>query len=182
LDRDGCLNRERGFVTGPEQLEILPGVPAALQALRQAGFRLAVVTNQSGIARGLYTETDLAAVHAALHRELPGLIDRIDYCPHHPDGTVAAFRRDCKCRKPQPGMMLRAATALGADLGRSFLVGDSARDVLMVRGTAVRSVLVHSGKDPRSERQLLDQDGYNPDHVAADLPAAVRWILEQARP
>lgn len=180
LDRDGTLNRERGFVTAPAELEILPGVPAALRALRQDGFRLAVLTNQSGIARGLYTEADLAAVHQSLRRELAGLIDRIDHCPHHPDGTVAPFAVECDCRKPKPGLLLRAAAALGADLERSFVVGDSARDVLMTRGTAVRSVWVHSGKDPRTEAELLDREGFNPDHVADDLPAAVAWILAQA--
>ena len=105
LDRDGTLNRERGFVTHPEELEMVPGVPAAIRKLAEAGFRLVVLTNQSGIAQGLYTEAELAKVHAALHEELGGLPSAYLHCPHHPDHEGSPYGGPCRCRKPSDGLL-----------------------------------------------------------------------------
>ena len=119
LDRDGTLNREQSFVCRPEDLVVLDGVRDALARLDAAGYQLVVVTNQSGVARGLYDEATLARIHARLHAELDGLPRAYLHCPHHPD-----FSGPCGCRKPAPGMLLAAAGSLNLDLRRSVMVGD----------------------------------------------------------
>jgi histidinol-phosphate phosphatase family protein len=176
LDRDGTLNREVGFVREPGQLEVLPGAATAVRRLHDAGYRLVVVTNQSGIARGLYRQQDLAAIHARLHAELGGLIEAWLHCPHHPDGGHG-YGRDCTCRKPGAGLLHQARELLGVDWAGGALIGDSARDLLMARDLPLRKVLVHSGKPPVVERATLQHAGIEPDHEAADLPAAVDWLL-----
>ncbi len=176
LDRDGTLNHEVGFVTSPAQLAIIPGTRHALQRLHDAGFRLVVVTNQSGIARGLYRESDLAAVHARLHQELDGLIEAYLHCPHHPDGQDG-YGGDCPCRKPGPGVLHQARELLAVSFEGGVIIGDSARDLLMARGLPLRTVLVHSGKPAAAEREKLRAAGCTPDHEARDLTAAVDWLL-----
>lgn len=176
LDRDGTLNREVGFVTRAADLEVLPGARAALQRLHDAGYRLVVVTNQSGIARGLYGEHDLAAVHARLHRELGELPEAYLHCPHHPDGAFG-YGGACACRKPGPGLLHQARELLGVDFAHGALVGDSARDILMAQGLPLRTVLLHSGKPVAHEREMLRAASFAPSHEAADLGAAVDWLL-----
>jgi D-glycero-D-manno-heptose 1,7-bisphosphate phosphatase len=184
LDRDGTLNREIGFFGSPDRLELLPGVPGALQRLHDRGYRLVITTNQSGIARGLYTERDLARVHERLHELVQGLPFAYLHCPHHPDaeGGDPAYRRDCACRKPKSGLLHQACAMLkgfGVSLEGSVVIGDSARDLLMANGLPLTKVLVASGKPVEAERQKLRDAGCVPDHEAADLPAAVSWLLEQ---
>lgn len=181
LDRDGTLNREVGFVTSPQQLEVLPGARAALQRLHDAGYRLVVVTNQSGIARGLYSPSDLAAVHAHLHAALGELPEAYLHCPHHPEGG-GGYGGPCACRKPGPGLLEQARELLGVDFAGGALVGDSARDLLMARGLPLRTVLVHSGKPAAGELATLRAAAFAPSHEAADLPAAVDWLLGPGLP
>ncbi|MBL8754960.1 MAG: HAD-IIIA family hydrolase [Planctomycetes bacterium] len=176
LDRDGTLNHEVGFVTRPDQLQVIAGVRPALQRLHDAGHTLVVVTNQSGIARGLYDERTLAAIHARLHGELGELPLAYLHCPHHPDGGHG-YGHDCTCRKPGAGLLHQARELLGLAFAGGTIVGDSARDLLMARGLPLRTVLVHSGKPVAAERAKLLQAGMVPDHEAADLAAAVDWIL-----
>jgi D-glycero-D-manno-heptose 1,7-bisphosphate phosphatase len=179
LDRDGTLNREVGFVSHPEQIEVLPGVPAALRRLISAGFRIVVVTNQSGIARGLYSEEVLAAIHRKLHRELGELPAAYLHCPHHPD-VPGPYGGACPCRKPAPGLFLQARELLGAELEGAFVAGDSARDLLAARGLPLRTIYLRSGIPPANELQALAAARAQPDHVADHLPAAVEWILRQS--
>jgi len=176
LDRDGTLNREVGFVTRVEQLELLPGALDAVQRLDAAGHRIVVVTNQSGIARGLYTETDLAAIHGALHERLLGIPAAYLHCPHHPDGGHG-YGGACPCRKPAAGLLHQARELLGVDFAGGALVGDAARDLLMARGLPLTTVQVHSGKPFAAERATLVREGFTPDHEAQDLAAAVDWLL-----
>ncbi|MBM3974727.1 MAG: HAD-IIIA family hydrolase [Planctomycetes bacterium] len=176
LDRDGTLNREVDFVRSPDQLVVLPGVRLALHRLRRAGWGIVVVTNQSGVARGHFGERELAAIHARLHDELDGLPDAYLHCPHHPNGGFG-YGRACACRKPGAGLLHEATALLGADLAHGAVVGDSARDVLMARGTRLRTVLVRSGKPVDEQLAKLAAAGANPDFVADGLPAAVDWLL-----
>ncbi len=178
LDRDGTLNREVGFVTSPDGLEVLPGVRAAVRRLHDAGWRLVVVTNQSGIARGLHGERELAAIHARLHRDLDELPAAYLHCPHHPEGAHG-YGGACTCRKPAAGLLHQARELLGIDLAGGALVGDSARDVLMARGLPLRTVLVASGKPLEPERAALRAAGVVPDHEAPDLAGAVDWLLRR---
>jgi D-glycero-D-manno-heptose 1,7-bisphosphate phosphatase len=180
LDRDGTLNAEVGFVARPEQLVVLPGARRALQRLHDHGFRIVVVTNQSGIARGLYTERDLAAVHRRLHEELGGLPTAYLHCPHHPDAG-GPYGGACGCRKPAPGLLHQAGELLGVAFAGSFLLGDSARDLLMARGLPLRTVHLHSGKPPDGELAALRAAGHEPDASAPDLERAADWILQTGR-
>jgi D-glycero-D-manno-heptose 1,7-bisphosphate phosphatase len=145
LDRDGTLNVEAGYVHRAEDWHWLPGVLPALARLRAGGFRLVVVTNQSGVFRGYYGEDQVRALHAAVAREAP--IDAFYFCPHDPAGT-------CPCRKPAPGMLLRAARDLDLDLARSWMVGDKLLDVQAGLAAGVRPVHVLTGHGPEHRASL----------------------------
>lgn len=185
LDRDGVLVEDVDLLTRADQLRVLAGVPASLIALREAGFALVVVSNQPVVARGLVTEAEVEAIHA----ELGGLIraaggpalDGMYFCPHHPNSTLPEYRVDCDCRKPRPGMLLRAARELSLDLRTSFMVGDRLTDIIAGARAGCRTVLVQTGKHldkPIETREPLDIT-IQPDHTCADLAAAVEWILKQ---
>lgn len=172
LDRDGTLIRERDHLSRPDQVELAPGAGEALRALREAGFALVVVTNQSGIARGLFDEEDYRAVTARLEALLAGQgarLDRVYHCPHHPD-----FTGPCGCRKPAPGMFERARDELGVALEASWVVGDRARDLLPARTFGGRGVLVRTGWGRGEEAAL--PDGFR---VVDGLREAARVVLEE---
>ncbi len=169
LDRDGTLNVDRAYLTRPEQMQLLPGVGAAIGRLQRAGFACVVVTNQSALDRGLMTEADLRSVHEEMNRQLGAdgaVLDGIYHSPHvldHPD------------RKPAPGMLLRTAAELQLDLAASWMIGDSPRDVLAGEGAGCRAcILVRTGQ-AFDERQITLQ---TPLHIADNLTAAVAIILE----
>ncbi len=183
LDRDGTLNREVDYLRDPDQLELLRGVPAALGQLAEQGYALIVVTNQSGIARGYFSEADLARIHARLRDLLVehGVrLDHVAYCPHHPTVGLPGYLRACECRKPAPGMLLDSARRLGLDLARSWMIGDSARDLEAGEAAGTRSVLVRTGKG-RAELESMKTAGRGPEHVADDLAGAAALILPAAR-
>jgi D-glycero-D-manno-heptose 1,7-bisphosphate phosphatase len=173
LDRDGTLTLERGFVTRPEQVRLLPGAAEAIRLLRENHFACILVTNQSAVGRGLLTEPDLHRIHDELLRQLhaeEAALDGLYFCPAAPNAEAP----DDPERKPAPGMLLRAARELRIDLAQSWMVGDSARDVLAGQSAGCRGcVLVRSGHDISGALPLL-RDG---DHVAADLAEAARIIL-----
>ena len=149
LDRDGVINVDHGYTHRVADLEFVPGSVAAMQRLQGAGWRLVVVTNQSGIARGLFTEDDYTRFTARLRSELQSAgvgLDAVLHCPHLPDATVAAYRQLCDCRKPAPGMLLRAARELSLDLAASVIVGDRLSDLQAGRAAGLgRCLLVRSG-------------------------------------
>ncbi|MCE9594932.1 MAG: HAD-IIIA family hydrolase [Planctomycetes bacterium] len=184
VDRDGTLNRELvETLARPEQLDLVPGAGEALAALREAGFAVVVVTNQSAIARGELDHERLARVHAALAERVEqdgGRIDLFLACPHHESDGLAPYRRTCACRKPRPGMLLEAAQRLDLDLTRSWLVGDALRDLAAARAVGARTVLVATGKGA-SEMERAKKEGGAPDVFVPDLVAAVRAILAEAQ-
>ena len=149
IDRDGVLNEERLYVHRIEDFVLLPGVLEALRRLQAAGYRRVVVTNQAGIARGLYTEMDYEKLTAHVREYLRSegvTLDAIEYCPHLPDAPVPQYRRACECRKPAPGMLLKAIRALEIDPGSSFMVGDKLSDVQAGRAAGIgRCFLVRTG-------------------------------------
>lgn len=132
LDRDGVINEDRKYVYRIEDFALLPGVIEAVRLAKASGYVIVVVTNQSGVARGFYKLMDVHTLHSHLHRvfgQAGAEIDAIYFCPHHPDGTVPEYAVTCLCRKPKPGMILRAAVELGVDLNDSVLVGDNYSDI-----------------------------------------------------
>ena len=178
IDRNGVINEDRAYVGCPEDFVLLPGVLAGLQRLQAADYRLIVITNQSGIARGLYSEA--AYLELEVHmRELLAqagvTLDLVQYCPHLPDAPLERYRLDCECRKPRPGMLRRAAEVLDLDMPQSFLVGDRLADVQAGRAAGVgQCYLVRSG-------QLLSAaDVAAADAVFADLDACVACVLSSS--
>jgi D-glycero-D-manno-heptose 1,7-bisphosphate phosphatase len=169
IDRDGTLLREASYVDDPEGVELIPGTAEALRELRDAGFRLVTVTNQSGIARGMYTEDDYHSVARRLTERLDELdspVDETYYCPHHPD-----VGGPCGCRKPGTGMHVRAAAELGIDLRSSYYVGDKVTDVLPALELGGQGILVRTGYGAKHEGRVP------PDvWVVDDLRAAVERI------
>ena len=148
LDRDGVLNRNVGYLFEPSRLEWMPGAIEAVAFLKTQGFRVFVVTNQSGVARGLYSEDDVEALHAAMQDVLARAgtaVDAFAYCPHHPEGTIERYRLRCACRKPEPGMILDLAAAYPTDLRRSFLVGDKPSDLEAAAATGMDGFLYDGG-------------------------------------
>lgn len=148
LDRDGVINEDDHFVFRPEALRFVPGAPEAIRRLNEAGYLVIVVTNQSGIARGLFDEADLARFHDHLGAELTlrgARIDAFYACPYHPDATVERYRADHPDRKPSPGMLLRAMTDLPIDPARSFLIGDQPRDAEAARRAGIPGFLFPGG-------------------------------------
>ncbi len=187
LDRDGVLIEDVHLLTRPEQVVMPAGVPGALRALGAAGFKLIVVSNQPVVARGLATEPDVRAVHAHMESLFQSAgappLDGIYFCPHHPNATLPAYRLDCDCRKPKPGLFRRAAKELELDLGASFAVGDRITDIIAGAKAGCRTVLVQTGKhleQPIETSEPLDLT-IQPDHTCADLGAAVEWILKQCK-
>ncbi len=183
LDRDGVLVEDADLLTRADQLQLLPGVASALNSLRDAGFVLAVVSNQPVVARGLVTEAEIEMIHSDLGRLILAaggpVMDRYYFCPHHPKGTLPAYRMDCDCRKPKPGMLLRAARELNLDLQTSFMVGDRITDIIAGARAGCRAVLVQTGKHlekPIETSEPIDTT-VEPDYVCADLSAAAEWIL-----
>ncbi len=174
LDRDGTLVHPRHYPSRPEDLRIYDGITLHLRELQNAGFRLVVITNQAGIARGYLTEADLQHMHAYLRSELAKsgvLLDAIYYCPHHIEGVVKELARSCACRKPRPGMLLQAAADLDLDLERSWFVGDILDDIEAGNRAGCRTILVDLGTE-----SLPDQQMRTPHYVARDTRHALRII------
>ena len=175
IDRDGVINAELDYVHRSEDFHVLPGVVEGLRTLADAGFALVVVTNQAGIAKGLYDK----AAFDRLTMHMRGLFaaQGVDFagvyaCPHHPQGCVPVYARDCDCRKPAPGMLLRAADELGLDLARSVLVGDKPSDADAGRAAGIaKTVLVRSG------HALPADAADHADQICDDLAAAARWLV-----
>ena len=179
LDRDGTINVEVQYLCDVADFQFIAGVPQALKRLKEAGFLLVVVTNQSGIGRGYYDEAALAAIHSHMHAELAGFgaaIDACYFCPHHPEHASGDYRQECACRKPLPGMLQRAAEDLDIDLSASFMVGDKLADVEAGINAGCTPLLVLTGYGSA-------QAAGCPDSVRAypDLPVAAEAILALAK-
>lgn len=167
IDRDGTINVEKHYLSDPDQLQLIPGVGAAIRALKAAGLGVAVITNQSGIARGYFDHARLDQIHARLAAllEAEGTgVDGIYLCPHGPDD-------DCACRKPLPGMVEQAVAEHGFDPARAFMIGDKEVDVELGRAVGAETFLVRTGHGMKYVA------GTKAHHVVDDLPAAARIIL-----
>ena len=147
LDRDGTLIEHYDYLTDPSQVQLLPTTVAALRRLRERGFLLVMVTNQSGVARGILTEQTLIETHDRLREllsEQGTYLDQIYYCPYHPEGAIEKYRRESEMRKPAPGMFKLAAEEMDIDLGQSWAVGDDDRDILAGQAAGCRTVLMET--------------------------------------
>ena len=199
LDRDGTINEEVGYLDRLELLRLVPGAAEAIRLINESGMKAVVVTNQSGVARGLFDESFVDAVHRRL-RDMLALegasLDGLYFCPHHPTEGRGEYLRSCDCRKPAPGLLLRAAEELSLDPERSTMIGDTLKDIEAAARIGARGILVRTGygaeaadalgraADPRCmspRAEELPRGGdlvIRPVHIAGDLFAAVRWLLK----
>jgi D-glycero-D-manno-heptose 1,7-bisphosphate phosphatase len=156
IDRDGTINVEKDYLYQPDEFEFIPGAERAIHLLNEAGFLVVVVTNQSGVARGYYTEEDVHLLHRHIVAQLEQAGSRVDawlYCPHHPEGR-GSYALPCRCRKPQPGMLLEAARRFDIDLESSIMIGDKLVDVEAGRAAGCRTILVRTGYGREEEKRL----------------------------
>jgi len=184
LDRDGTIARDVHYCRRPEDFEILPTVPEAIKLLNENSFKVVVITNQSGIARGYFTEGTLAQIHQKMKDELAkysAWVDAIYYCPHHPDDG-------CQCRKPKTALFLKAAEEHNIALKNSYMVGDQQMDIDAGKALGCKTALVTTGpqppisspKSPVSSPQSvnLNPELQMPDYTARNLLEAARWIVD----
>jgi len=180
FDRDNTIIEDPGYISDPEQVRLLPGVPEALIELRLMGYKLVIVSNQSAVARGIVTEEVLGHIHDRLNQlleEAGAYLDHIYYCPYHPDGVVPRYRRTSDMRKPNPGMLLAASKDLELDLAESWMVGDTSSDIEAGKRAGCRTILL----DGRSGRERLKPDQVIPDYRAVNLKEVVNIIKMHAR-
>jgi D-glycero-D-manno-heptose 1,7-bisphosphate phosphatase len=179
LDRDGVINEEVGYLDNPQALKLIPGAVQAIRQLNRVHIPVIVVTNQAGVARGYFPEQRVHEIHETLSRLLAAegaYIDRYYYCPHHPTEGFGPYRLDCKCRKPKPGMLFKAAEEFGLDLKKCYLIGDKALDIETGWRAGTRTILVLTGYGEEMWRNWPFL--CKPDHIARNLQKAVEWILE----
>ena len=181
LDRDGTIIDERSYIDRLALLSVFPWTGDALRLLNRAGYATVVISNQSGLARGMFDEPFLTQLHNEIDRRIaPARIDGYFFCPHLPDATVAQYRADCDCRKPKPGLIARAASELDLDLSRSWMVGDRWLDVACGRAAGVRSILVRTGYGAHEEARI--PPATQADAILNNLMEAVGWILRSSSP
>ena len=182
LDRDGTMIEEVGYLDRVDRIRLFPWTIDAVRLLSRAGFVVAVVTNQAGIARAIVEEVVVIDVHRALHEKLAAAGARVDgwyYCPHHPQATLEQYRVDCDCRKPRPGLLHAAARDLDIDLARSIVVGDRWLDVQLAHAVGGRGILVRTGYGTSEAER--PPPGQAADAIVSNLMAATVWVLEHAR-
>jgi D-glycero-D-manno-heptose 1,7-bisphosphate phosphatase len=184
LDRDGVITRDVDHLRSKSQLRLLPGAARAIRRLNDAGLRVIVVTNQSAIARGWLSPEKLDEIHAELRRRLAKAgahLDAVYVCPHHPTEGSGALRRACRCRKPNPGMLLRAARELGLSLPESAMIGDKLSDLEAGRRAGCATALVLSGQGREALRRIKSRSSAGvADVICSCFPRAVDWCLQQA--
>ena len=183
LDRDGVINRNppnKGYVRKWAEFTFIPNSRKAIRELTEIGYRIIVITNQSGIGRGLYSEEDLADIHSRMVAEISksgGRIDAVYYCPHRPDAG-------CECRKPKPGMLMRAAREHNIELENAYLIGDVPTDIEAGKSVGTTAFLVLTGLGQESYYHYIrtkpcrraDQNDYRPDRIFTNLYTATRWL------
>jgi D-glycero-D-manno-heptose 1,7-bisphosphate phosphatase len=177
LDRDGVVIEDVSYLSSIDRLALFPWTADAIRALNRAGLPVVVITNQSGVARGFFTEAFVDEVHREITARLGvggARIDAYYYCPHHPDGRIAEYARSCECRKPRRGLIDRAARDLNLDPARSFVVGDKWSDVELAHAAGAHGILVRGGT---AAAAIERPPGATADAVVDNLAAAASWIL-----
>lgn len=179
LDRDGTINVDAGYIDRLERFVLYPFAIDAVRLLHRAGYLVVVLTNQGGVAQGIHSEetvAELAAYMAERARQGNTCIDGHYYCPHAPDAPVERYRVDCECRKPKPGLALRAARDLHIDLARSVVIGDRWRDLEVAKAIGARGILVRTGYG--ATEALNPPGGHRADAVCNNLIDATVWLLD----
>ncbi len=177
LDRDNTLIRDPGYINHPSQVELLPYAAQALVELKNMGYKLVVVTNQSAVARGIVSEETLAQIHEKLKTLLAkekAVLDAIYYCPFHPQGIIQKYRKESDCRKPNPGMLLKAANDMDIDLNNSWMIGDEIKDITAGKNACCKTILL----DSPSHSHQNDPQSQEADYKAVNMKEAVNIIKQ----
>ena len=182
IDRDGTLSEEIGYVNHVSRFRLLPRSAEAIKKLNDAGIAAVIITNQAGVARGYFPEERILEVHKRMEELLAdggAKLDGIYYCPHHPSAGEPPYRADCDCRKPKPGLLLRAAKELDIDIKNSYMIGDKFSDVELAHNAGCKGILTLTGYGRGEWEYNREEAGMTPDFVAEDLLDAVEWILKE---
>ncbi len=181
LDRDGVINQEAGYITKPSELKIIEGAPEGIKKINDVGSLAIVITNQSVVARGNCTEKELKNIHDRLETLLgkeSAYVDAIYYCPHHPKfgqkRKTKELKPKCSCRKPEPGLLKKAAKDMNISLGNSWLIGDTTTDILTAERMGIKNILLRTGHAGQDHKYNVE-----PDYIFLNLNEAVDWILEE---
>ena len=177
LDRDGVIIEDVGYLNECGRIKFLPRASEAIKLLNENGFKVIVVTNQSGVARGYFTEETVKEINRNICESLAkqgAFIDKIYYCPHHVDGTVSEYVKDCHCRKPSPGMIEEATREFGIDVESSFVVGDKICDIEAGHRVGCKTILLVGDSFLDKQREIAPLT----DYIARDLYEAVKWLLK----
>jgi D-glycero-D-manno-heptose 1,7-bisphosphate phosphatase len=184
LDRDGNINKDVGYPDSFDMIEIYQYSFEAIRKLNKAGLKAVIVTNQSGIGRGLIKEEQLHQIHRKMKQAFArhdAYFDKIYYCPHYLSSKFPEYDKDCICRKPKPGLALKAAADLDIDTSRSYMIGDKVEDILFGINIGASPILVLTGYGKKSLKTLREKK-IVPAYVAQDLLEAVNWILDREQP
>jgi len=179
IDRDGTVNHDVDYCDSPDKLELIDRSAEAIRLVNDSSFFAVLITNQSGVGRGYFSESVVHDVNnrlLSMLEEKGSCIDKTYYCPHHPEAKVEEYRQVCECRKPNPGMLLQGAKELGVELEGSYMIGDRYSDVATGHNAGICSVMVMTGYG-ESERSASNTWKKQPDYIAKDLYDAVVWIL-----
>jgi D-glycero-D-manno-heptose 1,7-bisphosphate phosphatase len=175
IDRDGTITEEMGYLKDPKKLRLIPRSAEAIKLLNEKRIPVIVVSNQSGVARGYFTEGMVKKTNKRLKELLANKeahLDGIYYCPHHPEFGSPKYRKDCSCRKPKPGMLLKAARRFNLDLKRCYVIGDKVEDIELAKNVGAKGILVLTGYGKKSKNK-----GVNPEYTTKNLYQAVKWII-----
>jgi D-glycero-D-manno-heptose 1,7-bisphosphate phosphatase len=187
LDRDGTINEEVGYLDNIDKLKLFANAAEAIRLINESGMKAVVITNQSGVAKGYFTEEFVRKVHKLIQEMLQkrgAFIDEFYYCPHHHTEGVGAYLQSCACRKPEAGMLIQASKELAIDLRHSYTVGDMLKDIQVARAVGAKGILVKTGygidtieKDLTSDSSKICQ----PSYIAEDILEAVKWIMKDQK-
>ncbi len=183
LDRDGTIIKEVNYLSRIQDVKLLPQAADAITRLNRQQIPVILVSNQSGIARGKFTESFVTKTHLYLQKILAregAYLDDFFFCPHHPEAGNAPYRKICDCRKPAPGLLLEAASRHHLDLSKSYVIGDKLIDVELALRVSGKGILVETGHG-KSEKEKIVESKINPNFIAVDLYAAINWVLEELR-
>jgi len=184
IDRDGTINEQRGYINHISQFVLLPGVGKAISLLNKNNHTVVITSNQSGVARGYFPIQLVKEIHGLMELKLTkdnAHIDRIYFCPHHPDGVVPEYSRECDCRKPNTGLIKKAKAELDIDMETSYVIGDRLLDIEFANNANLPGILVLTGYGKGELKYVVPHKSIKPAYVAEDLLRAVQWILKQEK-
>jgi len=184
IDRDGTINEQRGYINHISQFVLLPGVGKAISVLNKNNHTVVITSNQSGVARGYFPINLVKEIHELMEQKLAkdnAHIDRIYFCPHHPDGVVPEYSRECDCRKPNTGLIKKAKAELDIDMETSYVIGDRLLDIEFAHNANLPGILVLTGYGKGESKYSMPHKSITPAYVAENLLRAVQWILEQEK-